>query len=371
MTDLFDSEEDFHGKDRKLFRKERRQLQESDRSKYKKTNVVKKVEMEVSKDALRGRVVAVTGEGIWVDSPQKGRFLCTLKGLFKKEKMKAKNLIAVGDYVWFEPLGASSGSIARIEERTSILSRTDVSGKKQQLTAVNVDQVFIVVSIMEPVLKPALVDRYLIAAAKGHLHPIIVVNKIDLLPESGEEAERYHAFLAAYEPLGVPILTLSSKEGSGIDAFKFLMKDRTSVVAGQSGVGKSTLLNRAFQLQQKTGELTTKTSKGAHTTSRAELIALPDGGYCIDTPGVRSFGLWQLEREDVQGHFQEIREIGAKCRFSNCTHVFEPNCAVLEGLKKGLISPMRYESYCSLMGEALGEEDHWTKRKMETPDGSD
>lgn len=368
MTDHFDSEEDFHAKDRKQFRKERRQLQESDRSKFKKTNLVQKPVLEIPEGALKGRVTAVTGEGIWVDSSN-ATILCTLKGLLKKEKMHAKNLVAVGDYVWFEPQGQDRGSIVHIEERRSILARADVTGRKEQLIAVNVDQVFIVVSVVEPVLKPALVDRYLIAAHKGNLQPIIVVNKIDLLADSEDETERYKEFLAAYEPLGVPILTLSSIEGQGLEAFKFLMKDRTSVVAGQSGVGKSTLLNAAFDFQLKTGDLTMKTFKGAHTTTKAELIALPEGGYCIDTPGVRSFGLWQLDRAEVGIHFKEIANLACGCHFADCTHVFEPKCAVLDALKQGLLPLIRYESYCSLLDEALGGLDNRTKRKLETPDG--
>jgi ribosome biogenesis GTPase len=368
MTDHFDSEEDFHAQDRKQFRKERRLLQESDRSKYKKTNLVAKPVAAIPEGALRGRVMAVTGEGIWVECKEV-RILCKLKGLLKKEKLQAKNLVAVGDYVWFEPEGATSGSIVHVEERRSLLARADVTGRKQQLIAVNVDQVFIVVSVLEPTLKPALVDRYLIAAYKGHLHPVIVVNKIDLLDESEDEQERYEEFLAAYEPLGIPILSLSSHTGVGIDAFKFLMKDRTSVLAGQSGVGKSTLLNIAFQMSRRTGELTTKTFKGAHTTSVAELIALPEGGYCIDTPGIRSFGLWQLTREDVASHFKEIAALAEHCHFANCTHVFEPKCAVLEALKQGDVAMIRYESYCSLLDEALGGLDNRTKRKLEMPDG--
>lgn len=367
MKDYFDSEEDFHAKDRKQFRKERRQLQEGDRSKYKKTNLAPKTVTEIPEGALRGRVTAVTGEGIWVQA-ESGTVLCTLKGSFKKEKLQIKNLIAVGDYVWFESTGVGLGSIAHIEERTSILARTDITGKKEQLIAVNVDQVFIVVSVVEPTLRPALVDRYLIAASKGRLHPIIVVNKIDLLEESPEETERYKEFLAAYEPLGIPILTLSSTEGSGLEAFKFLMKDRTSVVAGQSGVGKSTLLNAAFNFTQKTGELTMKTSKGAHTTTKAELIALPEGGYCIDTPGVRSFGLWKLMPSEVGSHFKEIAERAEHCHFGNCTHTFEPKCAVLEAVEEGKITLMRYESYCSLLDEATGGLDNRTKRKLEMPD---
>ena len=254
MKDRYDHEEDFHAKDRKQFRKERRLAQETDRSKFKKTdqNREKPQVACISQNALRGRIVSITGEGIWVVSNGK-RYLCTLKGALKKEKMLAKNLVAVGDYVHFDPSGVHNGSISHIEERFSTLARTDITGKKQQLIATNIDQVFIVVSVLEPPLKPSLVDRYLIAAAKGHLHPILLINKIDLLLENISEEERYREFLNAYEPLGFPILSVSTKTGAGIEALRSLMKDKTSVLSGQSGVGKSSILNTAFHLERKTG----------------------------------------------------------------------------------------------------------------------
>jgi ribosome biogenesis GTPase len=292
------------------------------------------------------------------------QYLCILKGILKKEKLHAKNLIAVGDFVRFEPTSDKEGSIAHVEERYSTLARTDISGRKEQLIAANIDQVFIVVSVLEPPLKPSLIDRYLIAAAKGNLHPIIVVNKIDLLSESEDETERYHEFLAAYEPLGFPIVSMSSKSGAGIESLRSLMKDKTSVISGQSGVGKSSLLNAAFKLELKTGDLAAKTVKGTHTTTVATLVPIPGGGYCIDTPGVRSFGLWRLLREEVSSHFTDIATLSEKCHFPDCMHSSEPKCAVLEALREGRLPLMRYESYSTLLEEALGGIDNRTKRKM-------
>lgn len=356
MTREYDFEEDFHAKDRKQFRKERKHLQDTDRSKFKKTDRMD-VKLVIDETLPRGRIVAITGEGTWVEREGK-RYLCSLKGLLKKEKMHAKNLIAVGDFVRFE-----KNVIAQIEERFSHLARTDVSGKKEQLIATNVDQLFIVVSVVEPPLKPALVDRYLIAAAKGNIHPIIAINKIDLLASSAEEEEHYKEFLTAYEPLGFPILTLSAKKGEGIESLRSLMKDKTSAICGQSGVGKSSLLNTAFQMERKTGELIKETSKGMHITTTAELLLLPQGGYCVDTPGIRSFALWNLSKAEVAEHFHDFAKFSTNCHFPDCTHVAEPHCAVLQALKEGYISLLRYESYTTLLDEALGGKDNRTKRK--------
>lgn len=370
MKDRYDHEEDFHAKDRKQFRKERRLAQETDRSKFKKTDQPREKPKVIPplEGMLRGRVVSISGEGMWIEEGN-NRYLCALKGTLKKEKMLAKNLVTVGDYVHFQPSGSDEGSIFYIEERFSILARTDITGRKEQLIAANIDQVFIVVSVVEPPLKPSLVDRYLIAAQKGNLHPILLINKIDLLPENSDEASRYHEFLAAYEPLGFPILSISTKTGAGIEALRALMKDKTSVISGQSGVGKSSLLNTAFHLTRKTGELAAKTFKGIHTTSTAELISLEQGGYCIDTPGIRSFGVWDLDRAEVSNHFSDIAHLASECHFANCTHLYEPHCAVLHALKEGVLPLMRYESYRALLEESMGGIDNRTKRKMDDPNG--
>ena len=354
----FDFEEEFHSRDRKQSRKERKIAQNTDRSKYKKTDLEPEKKTELASGLHRGKVTAITGEGSLVDCEGK-LYLCSLKGFLKKEKTEAKNLIAVGDWVHFSISSEKEGAITQVEERSSFLARTDISGKKEQLIAVNVDQAIITVSVVEPPLKPALIDRYLIAAEKGNLRPIIAINKIDLLATATEgEQELYRAFLAAYKPLGYPILSLSTTTGVGVEELRSLLQNKTSVFSGQSGVGKSSLLNACFGLSLRVGALTQKTYKGAHTTTTAELLPLPGGGYCVDTPGIRSFGLWKLQKEDVVSHFAEFHSFS--CKFPDCTHLNEPGCKVLLALEKGKIAPLRYESYQILLGEALSGTDKTT-----------
>lgn len=358
MSKEWDYEEDFHDKDRKHWRKERKHAQESDRSKYKKTDR-EKIEpaLKIDPEWRKGRVVAITGEGVWIDAEGE-RFLGSLKGLLKKIRKESKNILAVGDIVRFTP----DHAIAYVEERYSYLGRTDIRGTKEQLIAVNVDQVIIAISVVNPTLKPALIDRYLIAAEKGKIHPIIVVNKIDLLEEATEEEKnRYKEFVSVYEKIGFPILSISTKEDLGLEALRSLLKDKTSVFAGQSGVGKSSLINACYGMQLKTGGLAQKTAKGTHTTTTAELISLPGGGYCVDTPGVRSFGIWKLSPEEVRAHFADLASL--PCKYLDCEHAKEPDCAVLRALEEGTVSRLRYESYRTLLDEAHGKADHWTKRR--------
>lgn len=357
MSREYDYEEDFHARDKKQWRKERKQAQQSDRSKFKKSDQGKKEAATIDTSLERGQVVAITGEGIWVEKEGQ-RFICSVKGLLKKEKMQAKNIVAVGDFVRYTP----DKAIAHIEERYSFLARTDISGKKEQLIAVNVDQTIISISVVNPPLKPALVDRYLIAANKGRIHPIIAVNKIDLLDEASEEERaRYQEFISVYEKLGFPVLSISTKKGIGIEALRSLLKGKTSVFSGQSGVGKSSLINVCYGLELRTGDLAQKTSKGTHTTTTAELLTLPDGGHVVDTPGIRSFGIWKLQKEEVVAHFADLAQY--PCKYLDCQHTTEPGCAVLQALEEGKISSLRYESYQTLLDEATGRLDNWAKRK--------
>lgn len=343
----FDYEEAFHSRDRKQFRKERKMAQKTDRSKFKKTDLGKNLE-ETAHHLPRGRIISISGEGAVVDFNGTS-LLCSLKGLMKKEIAQVKNLIAVGDWVRCE-----EGAIIQVEPRTSILGRTDISGRKEQLIAVNVDQVIIAVSIVNPPLKPALVDRYLIAAEKGKIHPIIAINKIDLLQEASQnEKDRYRDFLTAYIPLGLPIFSVSASSKVGLEALRCLLQNKTSVFSGQSGVGKSSLLNACFGFELKVGELAIKTAKGSHTTTSAELIVLPDGGYCVDTPGIRSFGIWDLTKSDVIAHFSDFFPLAKKCKYPDCIHIKEPDCAVRDALQRGAIASLRYESYVNLLEEIV------------------
>jgi len=348
----YDHEEDFHSRDKKQFRKERRIIQKNDRSKFKKSDQDQPtIKEEIAHHLSRGRVISITGEGSWVDFEGK-IYLCSLKGLFKKDLQKIKNLIAVGDWVRFSIISEKEGIIVQIEERTSFLSRSDISGKKEQLIAVNIDQAIISTSLANPPLKPPLIDRYLIAAEKGKMHPIIVINKIDLLDScSPEEKLCYEEFIQCYERLGYPILSVSTKTGVGIEALRSLLQNKTSVFSGQSGVGKSSLLNACFHLTLRTGDLAQKTFKGSHTTTTAQLLSLPEGGYCVDTPGIRSFGIWDLTKEEINNHFLDITTVAQNCKYLDCSHNKEPHCAVLTAVEQEKIAPIRYQSYQSLIAE--------------------
>lgn len=346
----FDIEEDFHSRDSKQFRKERKVLSKKDRSKYKKSDLDKqKKDVPMGKHLKRGRVLAVMADGILVDWEDK-LYTCVLRGSLKKEKTQMKNLIAIGDFVLFEPFENETGSIAHIEERTSVLSRAEqIHRRKEQLIAVNIDQVLITLSVVLPPLKTPLIDRYIIAALKGNMDPVILINKIDLLKDHPEEKALLDEICRIYAGLEIPLLPLSAETGEGIDALKKQMEGKSSVFSGQSGTGKTSLINRITGSDLLTGKVIEKTRKGAHTTTAACLLPIEGGGFCVDTPGIKSFGMWDLKKEDVQQYFFEIDEIAADCKFPDCSHQHEPDCAVQKALSEGRISPLRFDSYCALI----------------------
>lgn len=355
-------EEAYFGENRKAGKEERKRIKAKDRSKYKKTDLNKAQKKSESpaltdlKEGEReGRVLSIMPQGIVVDSSGE-RIICSLKGALKKEKTQLKNLVAVGDIVCFEMRAGNEGVIFHVQPRTTILSRADnLSRRKEQLIAVNIDQVIIVASVVNPPLKPSVIDRYIIATEKGGMRPLIVVNKIDLLDSetydaSLREAERecLAELISAYKAIDVPLITVSVSEKKGIDELKEAMRGSTSVFSGQSGVGKSSLINATTGLNLATGETVAKTGKGAHTTTRAELIPLAGGGWCIDTPGIKSFGLWKLDESEVEDYFDEIHALGLHCKFSDCTHTCEESCNVQKALEEGALSPLRYISYLAL-----------------------
>lgn len=372
-TDYENLNELFDGEDRKLIRRERKMASSKDRSKYKKTDAdkIKKhaeenYQPQNEQSPLKlGRVISIASEGIIVD--YQGQFIsCVLRGTLKKEKTQHKNLVIVGDFVRFEPMHENEGVISFVEPRRSILSRADnLSQRKQQLIAANIDQVLITTSVVNPPIKPSLIDRYIIAADKGGMQSIIVVNKIDLLqpsnPEEYDEVlietekEIYEEFIAAYSLTGIQVISVSSTTGQGMQELEECMKGKASVFSGQSGVGKSSLINRITGLNLRIGEVVERTKKGSHTTSTANLLPLPFSGWCIDTPGIKSFGVWDLQKEELLSYFPEIMAQGEKCKFPNCSHIHEPGCAIEIAIDAGEVSLMRYQSYYSLLHE-LGEE---------------
>lgn len=364
MSDEDIYEDHFRYEERKSIKQQRKTAQAKDRSKYKKTDqkMLEKDPLPKNADSLlRGRVLSIMSQGMIVQRDQES-YTCSLKGSLKKEQGLQKNLVTVGDFVLFEKTNQNEGLIVYVEERRGVLSRADnLSRRKEQLIAANIDQVFITVSVVHPPLKAFIIDRYIIASEKGNMEPIIVVNKIDLLEDTSfplefreKEKELYLKLVKAYEDAGIKVIHVSADSGLNLEALKLLMKDKASVFSGQSGVGKSSLINKMTGANLKVGEIVDKTKKGSHTTTMAKLLPLEFGGFCIDTPGIKSFGLWNLEKDEVEAYFPEIHEMGSQCKFPDCSHTHEKNCAVVDAVNDGRISDLRYQSYLYLL-ESLGQ----------------
>jgi len=361
MSNFIHHEESDYFNIRKDARAERKMAQRKDRSKYKKTDQEKQP-IEPEKGSHQGIVTLIRPEQFFVAS-EGTTYICSLRGALKKETQKLKNLVIVGDLVNFDVTGKESGVIVSVEPRKSLLSRADhLSQQKEHLIAANVDQVFITVSVMDPPLRTPIVDRYLIAAQKGSLKPIIVCNKVDLLDDpSYAEAERdvqrelLQDCVQIYNALDLPFIEVSAKTGLGLAKIADMMKDRVSVFSGQSGTGKSSIINGATGLDLRVGKTVAATRKGSHTTSYTQLLPLSFGGWCIDTPGIKSFGVWDLKEQDLRSYFDEIQEAASFCKYPDCRHLGEPGCAIPNAIEEGTISLLRFESYLALLASIQQE----------------
>lgn len=250
--------------------------------------------------------------------------------------------VAVGDDVLFTVTGENEGIVDSVQPRRSVLSRPAIGREKSEhVLAANIDCLIIVASIKSPALKTGLIDRFLIAAGIGGLRSVIVINKVDLgLDEEVGEAVKI------YRSLDYPLFLTSATDGTGLDQLQHFLKDHRSILSGHSGVGKSSLLNKLLPgTNIRTLPTSRATGKGRHATSHIQLFHLPDGGFVVDTPGIKVLGLWQLERDMLADHYPEIQRYLGQCRFTGCTHIGEPGCAVKEAVTAGHISPMRYQHY--------------------------
>jgi ribosome biogenesis GTPase len=289
-----------------------------------------------------GRVLRVHGLLSLVEIEAGEQLRCTVRRLLRTLATDERNIVATGDRVQVLPTGHGEGVIERVEPRHGLLTRAS-RGREHVLVA-NVDQVVIVMSLVEPELKPHLLDRYLVSAEQGGIAPVICLNKADLV-----EHVAYQPLIGLYSQLGIPTFLTSAISGIGVDPLRKLLRDRESVFTGQSGVGKSSLLNAIEPgLGLRVAEVSEATQKGRHTTTTAELLRLEQGGWVVDTPGLRQFQLWDVLPEEVEGFFPEFRPLVPLCAYPDCTHTHEDRCAVKDAVARRLVSEQRYISYLGL-----------------------
>lgn len=307
------------------------------------------VVLEVDRSACRpGRVLSVHGLSSTVEADDGAHFQCATRRILKTLATDQRHVVAAGDRVWFRPSGTREGIIERIEPRRGVLSRT--SRGRQHVLVANVDQLVIVASAAEPYLKPNLIDRFLVTAEKMGFRALVCINKVDLV-----EIANLQPLVGVYAQMGYEVLLLSAVTGLNVDRLRRRLADRQSVVAGQSGVGKSSLLNAVEPgLGLKVSSVSEETQKGRHTTTTARVLRLASGGYVVDTPGVRQFQLWDVIPEEVAGFYRDLRPFVSRCRYPDCTHSHEDHCAVKDAVADGWLDAGRYESFLHL---AAGEMD--------------
>lgn len=296
---------------------------------------------------LPGRVLRVHGLYSMVETRDGKQYRCAVRRVLRTLATDERNIVATGDRVWLLPAPNNEGVIERVEPRHGLLTRA--SRGREHVLAANVDQLVIVMSLVEPDLKPHLIDRYLASAGQGRIAPIICLNKADLV-----DPVLVQPLIGLYSQLGIPTLLTSATTGLGIERLRQRLRDRQTVFAGQSGVGKSSLLN-AIQpgLGLRVREVSDVNQKGKHTTTTAQLLRLDLGGWVFDTPGIRQFELWDILPEQVEGFFPEFRPFVPWCGFPDCTHTHEVKCAIKKAVQRHLISEQRYVSFLGLCsGEA-------------------
>ncbi|WP_297337234.1 ribosome small subunit-dependent GTPase A [Algoriphagus sp.] len=302
---------------------------------------------------MKGRVIKSTGSWYTVKTDNV-EVKARLKGKFKQDELKLTNPIAVGD--WVELVmeeGQETAVIQQIHPRENYVIRK--STRKQHFShiiASNLDQAILVITMKSPRTSLGFIDRFLVSTESFRIPAILVVNKVDLISKDRDQ-EWLQDVHEIYEPLGYPVLEISAIHDQDLrEKFLPLIQGKSSLIAGHSGVGKSTLLNKlALGASQQTKEVSNFSSKGVHTTTFAELFELPGGGDLIDTPGIKEFGILDVEEYELSHYFPEMRKYLGQCKYNNCRHINEPGCVILEKLEEGYIHPYRYESYLNILSE--------------------
>ncbi len=305
---------------------------------------------------MQGIVIKSTGS--WYDVKFDNQiFKCKIKGKFRIKGIKSTNPVTVGDIVEFNlEENQDIGVIHTIHKRKNYIIRKSVNLSKQtHIIASNIDQVFLFITIDNPVTTTGFIDRFLASAEAYKIPVILLFNKVDFYNEESKLIKE--KLKDIYQKIGYKTLDISAKSGKNVDLVKKLMKDKVSLFAGHSGVGKSTLANKLdSSLNLKTKEISLQHKQGQHTTTFAEMYSLPFGGYLIDTPGIKGFGVVDFEKEEVSDYFPEFFALKSKCKYNNCIHVNEPKCAVKKALEDNEIAQSRYKSYVQIIE---GDKEHY------------
>ncbi len=298
---------------------------------------------------MHGLIIKNTGSWYTVKTDD-GRIVeSKVKGNFRLKGIRSTSPVAVGDYVDIIMNAEGTALISAIDDRKNyIIRKASNLSKQSQIIAANLDQALLIITIKQPETSTTFIDRFLAGAEAYRVPVVLVFNKTDLLND--DERHYQQQMVELYETIGYPCIEISAETGMGIDQLQTLLKQKVTLVSGNSGVGKSTLINAIIpHADQRTAEISNAHGTGMHTTTFSEMIELTEGGYLIDTPGIKGFGTFDIEREELTSYFKEIFKFSKDCRFNNCTHTHEPGCAVIQAVENHYISASRYQSYLNML----------------------
>ena len=300
---------------------------------------------------LKGLVIKNTGSWYTVKTDDGQLVESKIKGNFRLKGIRSTNPVAVGDHVEIAVNQEGTAFITSIDERRNYIVRKSQNLSKQShILAANVDQAVLVVTVNYPQTSTIFIDRFLASAEAYRVPVVLVFNKTDRL--SPDERRYQQAVCQLYDTIGYVCYEISAATGQGVDRLMPLLKDKITLLSGNSGVGKSTLINKILpHANLKTAEISDAHNTGMHTTTFSEMLALPEGGYLIDTPGIKGFGTFDIEPEELTSYFRDIFHFARDCKFSNCTHTHEPGCAVRQALADHYIAESRYQSYLSMRND--------------------